>query len=204
MTVLHAFDLYHVINRPEEGRKTEPTGGIKQANFMFRTSFLIQASSSEHQENHPTIVKMPGSTEFSFKAKAEISELQLATIQLNLQIKQLRKQRRKDQRQKFVFRFEALDVLRKNLFAENGLPNQTKESYMDRLKDFKFKLEKQVQTTKLMEKGAESDKYIEKIEKMIEVVNQKIMMEMETDVEGLNATISGMSLKEGGIDQRST
>ena len=168
---------------------------------MFRTSFLIQASSSEHQENHPTIVKMPGSTKFRFKAKAEISELQLATIQLNLKIKQLRRERRKDQRQKFVFRFEALDVLRKNLFAENGLPNQTKESYIDRLKDFKFKLEKQVQTTKLMEKGAESDKYIEKIEKMIEVVNQKIMMEMETDVEDLNATISGMSLNDGGIDR---
>ena len=201
VTGLHAFDLYHVINRPEEGRKTEPTGGIKQANFMFRTSFLIQASSSEHQENHPTIVKMPESTKFSFKAKAEISELQLATIQLNLQIKQLRKQRRKDQRQKFVFRFEALDVLRQNLFAENGLPNQTQESYMDRLKDFKFKLEKQVKTTKLMEKGAENDKYIEKIENMIGDVNQKIMMEMKSYVEDLNATISAMSLEEEGIDQ---
>ena len=144
---------------------------------------------------------MPESTKFSFKAKAEISELQLATIQLNLKIKQLRKERRKDQRQKFVFRFEALDVLRQNLFAENRLPNQTQESYMDRLKDFKFKLEKQVKTTKLMEKGAENDKYIEKIENMIGDVNQKIMMEMKSYVEDLNATISAMSLEEEGIDQ---
>ena len=103
---------------------------------------------------------MPGCAKFSFKAG--LSELQLSTIQLNLKIKQLRKERRKDQRQKFVFRFEALDVLRKNLFAENRLPNQTQESYMERLKDFKFKLEKQVKTTKLMEKVAENDKYIEK------------------------------------------
>ena len=144
---------------------------------------------------------MPGSTKFRFKAKFEISELQLATIQLNLEIKQLRKQRRKNQRQNFVFRFEALEALRKNLFAENGLPNQTQESYMDRLKDFKFKLEKQVKTTKLMEKGAENDEYIKKIENMIGDVNQKIMTEMKTCLADLNATISGMSLNEGGIDR---
>ena len=72
---------------------------------------------------------------------------------------------------------------------------------MDRLKDFKFKLEKQVKTTKLMEKGAENDKYIEKIENMIGDVNQKIMMEMKSYVEDLNATISAMSLEEEGIDQ---
>ena len=166
---------------------------------MPLTSFFIQASIAEHQENPPTIAKMPRSAKFSFKG--EISELQLATIQLNLKIKQLRKERRKDQRQKFVFRFEALDVLRKNLFAENGLPNQTQESYMVRLKDFKFKLEKQVKTTKLMEKGAENDEYIEKIENMIRDVNQKIITEMKTCLEDINATISGMSLNEGGIDR---
>ena len=145
---------------------------------------------------------MPGSAKFSFKA--EISELQLQTLKIQLKVKQLRKESRKLQRQKYIFRFEALDTLRKTLFAENGLPNQTQESYMDRLKAFKVKLEKQVKQTKLMEKGAENDEYIEKIEKMIGDVNKKIMMEMETRVEDLNATISGMSLKEGGIDQSST
>ena len=147
---------------------------------------------------------MPGCAKFSFKAG--FSELQLATVQLQLKVKQLRKESRKSQRQKFVFRFEALELLRKNLFAENGLPNQTQECYMDRLKAFKVKLEKQVKQTKLMagwlmEKGDENDEYIEKIEKMIGDVNKKIMMEMETRVEDLNATISGMSLKEGGIDR---
>ena len=166
---------------------------------MPLTSFFIQASSSEHQENHPTIAKMPGCAKFSFKAG--FSELQLQTLKLQLKVKQLRKESRKQQRQKYIFRFVALDQLRKNLFAENGLPNQTQESYMDRLKAFKVKLEKQVKQTKLMEKGAENDEYIEKIEKMIGDVNQKIMMEMETCVEDLNATISGMSLKEGGIDR---
>jgi hypothetical protein len=168
---------------------------------MPLSSFFIQASIAEHQENHLTIAKMPGCAKFRFKAG--LSELQLSTIQLNLKIKQLRKESRKNQRQKFVFRFEALDVLRKNLFAENGLPNQTQESYMNSLKDFKFKLEKQVKTTKLMEKGAENDEYIEKIEKMIRDVNQKIVKEMKACVEDLNATISGMSLEEGGIDQSS-
>ena len=167
---------------------------------MPLTSFLFQASISEHQENHPTIAKMPGAAKFTFKAG--VSQFQLQAVQLK--VKQLRKESRKSQRQKFVFRFEALELLRKNLFAENGLPNQTQECYMDRLKAFKVKLEKQVKQTKLMEKGAENDEYIEKIEKMIGDVNQKIMMEMETDVEDLNATISGMSLKEGGIDQSST
>ena len=145
---------------------------------------------------------MPGCAKFSFKAG--FSELQLQTLKLQLKVKQLRKESRKQLRQKYIFRFVALDQLRKNLFAENGLPNQTQESYMDRLKAFKVKLEKQVKQTKLMEKGAENDEYIEKIEKMIEDVNQKILMEMETDVEDLNATISGMSLKEEGIDQSST
>ena len=161
---------------------------------MPLTSFFIQASSSEHQENHPTIAKMSTSRKFNFKVP--ISELQLQTLKIQLKVKQLRKESRKQQRQKYIFRFEALDTLRKTLFAENGLPNQTQESYIDRLKAFKVKLEKQVKQTKLMKKGAENDEYIEKIEKMIEDVNQKILMEMETGVEDLNATISGMSLKE--------
>ena len=72
-----------------------------------------------------------------------------------------------NQRQKYIFRFEALEMLRKNLFAENWLPNQTQESYIDRLRTFKFKLEKQVKQAKLMEQGVEIDVYIEKIEKMI-------------------------------------
>ena len=163
------------------------------------TSFFIQASSSEHQENHPDIAKMSASHKFNFKVP--ISELQLQTLKIQLKVKQLRKESRKQQRQKYIFRFEALDSLRKTLFAENGLPNQTQKAYMDRLKAFKVKLEKQVKQTKLMEKGAENDEYIEKIEKMIGDVDQKIMLEMETCVEDLNATISGMSLKEGGIDR---
>lgn len=128
---------------------------------------------------------MPGSPKLKFQFK----------------VKQLRRENRKFQRQKYIFRFEALDMLRKNLFAENGLPNQTQKSYMDRLKTFKVKLEKQVNRALLMEQGVEIDEYVEKIETMIGDVNQKIMMEMETYVEDLNATISGMSLKEGGIDQ---
>jgi hypothetical protein len=131
---------------------------------------------------------MPGSPKLKFQFK----------------VKQLRRENRKFQRQKYIFRFEALDMLRKNLFAENGLPNQTQKSYMDRLKTFKVKLEKQVNRALLMEQGVEIDEYMEKIETMIGDVNQKIMMEMETYVEDLNATISGMSLKEGEIDQRST
>ena len=119
-----------------------------------------------------------------------------------MKVKQLRKENRKNQRQKYIFRFEALEMLRKNLFAENGLPNQTQFSYMDRLKTFKVKLEKQVQQAKLMEQGVEIDEYIEKIEKMIGDVNRKIRMKMKACVEDLNATISGMSLKEGGTDQR--
>ena len=133
---------------------------------------------------------MPGSPKFK--------------LAVQMKVKQLRKENRKNQRQKYIFRFEALEMLRKNLFAENGLPNQTQESYMDRLRTFKFKLEKQVKQAKLMEQGVEIDEYIEKIEKMIGDVNRKYRMKMKTCVEDLNATISGMSLKEGGIDQSCT